>query len=126
MGVTRRELMQVAGGAGLLAALPASVPGGRHKRVAICDARLAESRVHVEALCGGGVTAIALEDDAVRQWRDGFGAVCLAAQEVIAIVRWHQAVVLSGLLREAGKRVAVESMGAGRRALMVVRAVDRV
>jgi len=62
---------------------------------------------------------IAIEGDLVRQWRDGLGETCATAPAVIAKLRWHHAVLLSGLMREARRKVKIEKLPDG---LVFVRA----
>jgi hypothetical protein len=123
MGITRRTLVKAAAGAALVAGVSATVRADAQRGcIVVYDPALTGLYGQITALAEAA-RSIALEPDAVRQWRDGLGALCLQAHEVTALVRWHHGMVLGGLLREARRRVTIESVGSRTGAVVLVQTI---
>ena len=105
--LSRRNLLA---STGLLATLAAAPAAARSllaaEPLALFDPASAESA----RFAGEAANSIAIEGDLVRQWRDGLGETCAAAPSVGAKLRWHHAVLLSGLMREERRKVRIEKL----------------
>lgn len=117
--MNRRELMALAGAAAASSALPAAARGGEaapafalYDPAIAASARFANTAGH----------AVAIEGDLVRQWRDGLGAAVGARTPVAALVRWSDAFVLAGLLKENGRGASIDRAPGARASLFLVRA----
>jgi hypothetical protein len=106
--MNRRELLALAGAAVASTALPAAARASEagSSVIALYDPRIAASKRFADA--AGGATA--LEGDLVRQWRDGLGDAAGRDTPVAALVRWSDAFVLAGLLRENRRGASIDRM----------------
>lgn len=100
--LTRRSFIgtTIGGGAIALASSPA-LAGAQGAIGLVLVHRDHQAAAH--HLSGGRATSfIAMERDVVRQWRNGLGEQVRDAGTAIAYAPWAEALVLAGLVREAG------------------------
>ena len=107
--MNRRELLALAGAAAASSALPAAARASTVGRAdpaayALFDPAIPASRRFANA----AGHAVEISDDLVRQWRDGLGAACGQTSPVSALVRWSDAMVLAGLLKESRRGASID------------------
>jgi len=96
MTIDRRTLLQTAATIVAAASLPPVL--AQNKRVlTLVDPSLGLSDLRI-------AYAKAIQQDLVRQWRDGLGSEIAASGGAVAYVRWDKALLLAGLARESGLR----------------------
>ncbi len=110
--VTRRGFIgAAAAGAAIVSttgnALAASVSDGG---LFLLDLSLDNEAQMAFATRSGGDSLVALQQDVVRQWRDGLGQAVANAGGAIAVVRWAEAHVLAGLARESGGTASIHQL----------------
>jgi hypothetical protein len=106
MRLDRRRLLQTAGAMVTAASLYTPVAPMRNQRAitrVLLDPTLAELDLHAAGVAPGGNTWT-IQQDFVRQWRDGLGKEIAFAGGATAYVRWDKALLLTGFAREARLR----------------------
>ena len=80
---------------------------GSREGLLLLDASLGLADLRGTAATSSGRRTLAIQSDLVRQWYDGLGReLRRQGRPVTALVRWDKALVLGGLAREAGIRIA--------------------
>lgn len=111
--LTRRGFVAAAvTGTSLMAgACPAWAMPGQGARLLLLDPSLATAREIGMAGNTFSDCVIAIDRDLVRSWRDGIRARVLASGHSLAIVRWAEAQILAGLVREDSGRSRIRALG---------------
>lgn len=110
--VTRRGFIGAAAASAALAptattALAAAVSGNR---LLLLDPSLNNEAQMAFAPRSSGNSPVVLQQDVVRQWRDGLGRAVLTAGGALAVARWSEANVLAGLTRESGGTASIRHL----------------
>jgi hypothetical protein len=106
MRLDRRSLLRTAGAMVTAASLFVPVVPLRNQRVTtrvLLDPTLAEFELDAAGVARGSNTWT-IQQDFVRQWRDGLGKEIAFAGGATAYVRWDKALLLTGFAREARLR----------------------
>lgn len=100
--VTRRNLLRCAAAGSAMAAVPASAAVlARPVQMVIVQASLPATARREIAWQIAPLRPLVLSGDTVRQWRSGLRDSLQAAGKAVAFVRWAEADILAGLLRES-------------------------
>jgi hypothetical protein len=115
----RRRFVQGTGSLVALGSVPAYLTanedelqdflGGIQQGVVLYRKQVSHAVDFAGVLARAGLTAVALSDDPVRQWRDGLGDIAGGqGVPITGLTNWADYLVLSGLAAEQRKHVVLE------------------
>jgi hypothetical protein len=100
--ISRRAMLGAIGAAGAALSLQQTARLRGERGLVLIDADLAHADRRVARSMAKGRRVETLKGDLVWQWRRGLDRRLADGGQAMAILRWDKAILLSGLLREAG------------------------